>query len=209
MALFHAELLTQAGFVFRAEFVLAGGTGFLVQVATRLIGGLAAVYRRHFLLHALAEGRASLALAFLVGHLARFALLRVACLGAIEILHLFAHALLALRAGRVLAGFHGLGACFAVGVAGDRVHCQLAVTRGTGARAAALHHPGAAAGAHAVHAATHSSRALSGLGAGWQADQGSQQGTGDHHQAGFHFSLLASGVQLHSRSMSAFVPGKL
>ena len=122
--------------MFRADLVLAGCTGFLVQLAAGRVRGLAAIGRRHFLLHALAEGGAGLTLAFLVSHLAGFTLLRIAGLGAVEILPLFLHALFALRAGGVLAGFARLVACFAVGRAGGRVGRQAAIAGCAGARAA-------------------------------------------------------------------------
>lgn len=80
------ELLAQTGFVFRALFVLASYTGFLVLFAAGWIGRFAAIDGRHLFLHALAEGWAALSLTCLGGLFAGCTMLRVGLFGTIDLL---------------------------------------------------------------------------------------------------------------------------
>jgi len=97
------QSIAQALAVLRANLVPALFTRFLVQRTARWVDRLAAINRRHAVLHASLELRPGRITAGSVRLFARLALLRVARLAAVGLLRLSQHTLPACRAEAVLA----------------------------------------------------------------------------------------------------------
>ena len=125
----------------RPALVLAQLARFLVLCATRRVDRLAAVDRRHLLLHAALERGPDLVLARRVRLLAQITLLRVARLTAVRLLRLRVHALPTLGTTLVAAGLDDLPVSFLARLALLGVGRRGAVGRRTHprARAAASH----------------------------------------------------------------------